>query len=212
MSCRLREPPVVIKDDADKQSGMALDENSPPSRNSIRKDGETAAEHFNSQLIRAAGVLLIRDGATLELDGSKRGQHDGQQSPEVPVDFLLMKHRRRWDLPKGHVDPGETEFETAVRELEEETGIPQDTVEFLEPFQYEIFYVVRERQFSPDPLPKRVTFYLARLKQNVEIVVTEHQGFEWLPWSPPHSIQPQTVDPLLAAAEKFYASRVSTSD
>lgn len=155
-----------------------------------RKAGETAAQHFADQLIRAAGVLLVRGEA---------------ESAGTPAEFLLMKHRRRWDLPKGHVDPGETEFETAVRELEEETGIAPDDIEFLEPFQYEIFYVVRERQFSPDPLPKRVTFYLARLVREVEITVTEHQGFEWLPWNPPHRIQKQTVDPLLAAAEKFFA-------
>jgi len=37
--------------------------------------------------------------------------------------FLLMKHPARWDLPKGHVDPGETDMQCALRELEEETGI-----------------------------------------------------------------------------------------
>ena len=37
--------------------------------------------------------------------------------------FLLMKHADRWDLPKGHVDPGETDMEAALRELEEETGM-----------------------------------------------------------------------------------------
>lgn len=160
----------------------------------FRKKGETAAQHFSDQLIRAAGVLLLQ----------------GEPSPKnsavfQPEKFLLMKHKRRWDLPKGHVDPGEDEFETAVRELEEETGIPIDAVEFLQPFKYEIFYVVRERQYSRDPLPKRVTFYMARLLREVPIVVTEHQGFEWLPWRPPHRIQSQTVDPLLAAAEEYFA-------
>ncbi len=29
--------------------------------------------------------------------------------------FLLMKHRNRYDLPKGHVDSGETEMQTALR-------------------------------------------------------------------------------------------------
>lgn len=164
-------------------------------RPSSRKPNETAAQHFNDQLIRAAGILVVRDVESP--DGTL----------QRPGEFLLMKHKRRWDLPKGHVDPGEDEFETAVRELEEETGIPIDAVEFLKPFQYEIFYVVRERQFSPDPLPKRVIFYLARLTRDVDIVVTEHQGYEWLPWAPPHQIQQQTVDPLLAAAEKFFASR-----
>lgn len=29
--------------------------------------------------------------------------------------FLLMKHPKRYDLPKGHMEPGETEQQTALR-------------------------------------------------------------------------------------------------
>lgn len=29
--------------------------------------------------------------------------------------FLLMKHRNRYDLPKGHMEVGETEQQTALR-------------------------------------------------------------------------------------------------
>jgi bis(5'-nucleosidyl)-tetraphosphatase len=29
--------------------------------------------------------------------------------------FLLMKHPRYYDLPKGHVEAGETEHQTALR-------------------------------------------------------------------------------------------------
>ncbi len=40
---------------------------------------------------------------------------------------LIARHNRagriEWCLPKGHVEPGETLIETAVREVEEETGI-----------------------------------------------------------------------------------------
>jgi ADP-ribose pyrophosphatase YjhB (NUDIX family) len=29
--------------------------------------------------------------------------------------FLLMKHKDRYDLPKGHMEAGETEHQTALR-------------------------------------------------------------------------------------------------
>lgn len=38
-------------------------------------------------------------------------------------DLLLIFRRNHWDLPKGKIDSGETEEQTAVREVEEETGV-----------------------------------------------------------------------------------------
>lgn len=38
--------------------------------------------------------------------------------------ILVIRHRygRHWAFPKGHVEEGETEEQTAVREVQEETG------------------------------------------------------------------------------------------
>ena len=36
---------------------------------------------------------------------------------------LMIRCRGRWDLPKGHVESGETPARAALREVEEETGI-----------------------------------------------------------------------------------------
>jgi 8-oxo-dGTP pyrophosphatase MutT (NUDIX family)/phosphohistidine phosphatase SixA len=60
--------------------------------------------------IRAAGGVLWRSAP----------QRAGREDIEV-----ALIHRPRyddWSLPKGKVDPGETEFEAALREVEEETG------------------------------------------------------------------------------------------
>ena len=38
-------------------------------------------------------------------------------------DFLLISRGGLWDLPKGHQDPGEAIDVTALREVQEETGI-----------------------------------------------------------------------------------------
>ena len=37
--------------------------------------------------------------------------------------FLLIRRSGLWDLPKGHQEPGEPIEVTAVREVEEETGL-----------------------------------------------------------------------------------------
>ena len=41
------------------------------------------------------------------------------------TEILLIKHVNsgHWSFPKGHVEFGETEVETALREVKEETGI-----------------------------------------------------------------------------------------
>ena len=38
-------------------------------------------------------------------------------------DFLLIKRNNMWDLPKGHQEAGEEISVTALREVEEETGV-----------------------------------------------------------------------------------------
>jgi 8-oxo-dGTP pyrophosphatase MutT (NUDIX family) len=37
--------------------------------------------------------------------------------------LVLMQTNGSWSFPKGHMEPGETEIETALRELREETGL-----------------------------------------------------------------------------------------
>src|SRR6185312_16728429 len=61
-----------------------------------------------------AGKAALAAGAVLWRPGS-----------DVAVPEIAIVHRPRyddWSLPKGKVDPGETEPVTAVREVAEETG------------------------------------------------------------------------------------------
>ncbi|MCA9349906.1 NUDIX domain-containing protein [Candidatus Saccharibacteria bacterium] len=47
-----------------------------------------------------------------------------RQSPEGEIEFLLIEDKRgRWSIAKGHIDPGETSQETALREINEETNL-----------------------------------------------------------------------------------------
>jgi bis(5'-nucleosidyl)-tetraphosphatase len=113
------------------------------------------------------------------------------------LQFLLMKHRTRWDLPKGHLDPGETKQQAALRELREETGLLHDDI-WLEPnFVFESRYWVNYKRDGGKKRLKELTIYLGMLIQDKAIQTTEHEGYEWFDWSPPHQIQSETIDPLL---------------
>jgi 8-oxo-dGTP diphosphatase len=60
----------------------------------------------DSEVVRAAGVVVVRDAAA---------------GPEVAV--IRRGLRADWSLPKGKIEPGEHPVVAAVRECDEETGI-----------------------------------------------------------------------------------------
>lgn len=111
--------------------------------------------------------------------------------------FLLMKHPARWDFAKGHVDPGESEMECALRELEEETGISADDIEIDARFRFQTEYEVNNRRTGGEDWSKTLVVFLAELKTKVSIMPTEHESYEWFDWNPPHEIQQRAIDPLL---------------
>ena len=111
--------------------------------------------------------------------------------------FLLMRHQDRWDLPKGHLDAGETKKQAALRELEEETGLASSQIWTDPDFVFEHRYWVSLRKTPAQQALKELTVYLGFLLDQVPIRCTEHLGHQWWDWSPPHRIQAQTIDPLL---------------
>ncbi|MBQ1222246.1 MAG: NUDIX domain-containing protein [Alistipes sp.] len=43
-------------------------------------------------------------------------------------EWLFIHRNNRWDLPKGHLEPGEELEVCATREIEEETGVAAEVV------------------------------------------------------------------------------------
>jgi 8-oxo-dGTP pyrophosphatase MutT (NUDIX family) len=66
---------------------------------------------------------------------------------------IKPKGTDRWQLPKGHIDKGESSKETAVREVEEEGGVKVKPIEKIGDTQY--FFVLKGQKIF-----KKVTFYL----------------------------------------------------
>ncbi|MBM3964942.1 MAG: NUDIX domain-containing protein [Planctomycetes bacterium] len=126
------------------------------------------------------------------------------------LQFLLMKHAERWDLPKGHLDPGETKQQAALREFVEETGLDPNQLWTDPCFAFSHRYWVAGRSSPGTQSLKELTIYLGFLQYEGEIQCTEHLGYQWWNWNPPHSIQSRTIDPLLQSIGAYLPNAPET--
>ena len=79
---------------------------------------------------------------------------------------LLIKNKYTdcWSFPKGHVEPGENEYQTAIRETREETGID---VKIENGFRMESNYLIGKKKniekntkHSANVAVKRTSFFV----------------------------------------------------
>jgi bis(5'-nucleosidyl)-tetraphosphatase len=92
------------------------------------------------------------------------------------VEYLLLHYGAgHWDYVKGQVEPDESEKDTVVRELKEETGIAD--AHFIEGFKDEISYFYRREGRT---VYKQVIFFLIEAKDSNVKLSYEHVGYEWL--------------------------------
>src|SRR5690606_3592697 len=140
--------------------------------------------------VSAAGILLMTRPA----------------AEHAPQSFLLMRHADRWDLPKRHAEPNESLQQPALRETEEETGSAGSQIELDPNFRFALSYPVRYRNRGDRIFQKTVHYFLGYVDETCDVDCTEHVGAEWFRWDPPHAIQTQTIDPLLAAVYRHLTS------
>lgn len=86
--------------------------------------------------------------------------------------FLIVKHNAgHYSFPKGHMEIGETEEETAIREVKEETNID---IEIIPGFREKITYSPKENTI------KDVIFFLAKpLSYNLKPQEEEIEKVSW---------------------------------
>lgn len=114
-----------------------------------------------SNLRRAAGAIVY---------------HHNAQS-DTPQILLICDQYGNWTLPKGHLDPGETEEVAAQREVLEETGIDGELGAFVE----RISYTVHKKGRS---FPKQVAFFLMR-SESQHVTPQAEEGISAAEWFAP---------------------------
>ena len=77
------------------------------------------------------------------------------------VALISVNPSRRWQLPKGLIDAGETAEIAALREVREEAGIETDLIELIEKIEYWYFGDYRGERVR---FHKSVYFYLLNYK------------------------------------------------
>ena len=85
---------------------------------------------------------------------------------------------RRWQLPKGHIEPGETPEQAAVREVREETGVAGRVVASLPGIEY--WFVEKGSR----RVHKQVEYFLLAYVSGdaADFDAGEVSGAQWFPW------------------------------
>lgn len=114
-----------------------------------------------SRLRRAAGAIVYHYNA----------------ESSTPSILLICDQYGHWTLPKGHLNPGETEEAAAQREVLEETGVTGELGAFVE----RISYTVHKKGGS---FPKQVAFFLMRTESQ-HVTPQAEEGISAAEWFAP---------------------------
>ncbi|XP_063700461.1 bis(5'-nucleosyl)-tetraphosphatase [asymmetrical] [Culicoides brevitarsis] len=108
---------------------------------------------------RAAGFVILR----------KLNDH---------IEYLMLKASygdHHWTPPKGHVDPGEDDMATALRETHEESGFTEQDLIIFPNITKTLDYRVKNKD-------KSVVYWLAELRDVTKAVTLseEHEDLKWV--------------------------------
>jgi 8-oxo-dGTP pyrophosphatase MutT (NUDIX family) len=122
-----------------------------------------------------------------------------------PRGVILVKHRRlhRWMQPGGHIEPGETPEEAAIRECTEETGLP-----VAHPVGGPILIHVDVHEAAKGHTHLDVRYLVFAPDEDPDPPEGESQEIRWFSWDEAES----TADDSLQGALRVARSLVGTPD
>jgi len=133
------------------RSGSSTGRHPRPQR-TRRGNNQKRAAHFRTEL-SAGGIIYRRRGGHVEI-------------------FFIKDPYNRWTFPKGHQENKETLEETAVREIQEETGL--ENLKFIAPIGRTLFRFRREGTI----IEKTVHFFLFEASPEAKEIMTG-EGAIW---------------------------------
>lgn len=99
---------------------------------------------------------------------------------EKKIEYLILRYTvNYWGFPKGHVEKGESDRETAKREIYEETGIKDLT--FISGFGKKARWSFK-RGSHGEVINKEAIFYLGQSKTKKVKLSYEHNDYLWMPF------------------------------
>jgi 8-oxo-dGTP pyrophosphatase MutT (NUDIX family) len=102
-----------------------------------------------------------------------------RRDPEGALEIIIVGRRDPgiWGLPKGTPNPGETQEQTALREVQEETGVSAEIEQKIEAIEYWFVRAAADTRYH-----KWVHFYLMHpTGGHTSLHDHEHDYVEWLP-------------------------------
>jgi 8-oxo-dGTP pyrophosphatase MutT (NUDIX family) len=90
-------------------------------------------------------------------------------------EYLVLKSRTSdWEFPKGGIEKDEELQQTALRELEEETGI--EGIELIDGFREDYSYVFES---DGETINKTVHLFIGHTHEASAKISTEHNDYQW---------------------------------
>jgi 8-oxo-dGTP pyrophosphatase MutT (NUDIX family) len=117
-----------------------------------------------------------------------------------PRGVILVKHRRlhRWMQPGGHIEPGETPDEAAVRECIEETGLP-----VVHPTAGPILIHIDIHEASNGHTHLDVRYLLLAPDEEPDPPADESQEIRWFGWDEAQATADESLTGALRVAHSL---------